>query len=211
MLDEFCLEGNGNIVIKTKKYKPIEKLSELIFSLCGKKMFEWTDIHCDMITNNDETLLQYTPLCKDALYHKLSVKKCELHLRGTNIHSINFPNHKQFEGEALIKILFDLCDLNVGQFLFTFLLCHSEKKVLVLHGGEVAECVFSSLNLLTMLECQSPVLKLNSVRGDVHIYFDDKDLSDLYLVLMDLQNCFSNCWYGKLKEFSVCMSNHKIM
>ena len=52
---------------------------------------------------------------------------------------------------------------------------------------------------------------LNSVRGDVHIYFDDKDLSNLYLVLMDLQNCFSNCWYGKLKEFSVCMSNHKIL
>ena len=81
-----------------------------------------------MITNNDETLLQYTPLCKEALYHKLSVKKCELNLCGTNIHSVNFPNHKQFEGEALIKILFDLCDLNVGQFLLHFCFVIQKKK-----------------------------------------------------------------------------------
>ena len=71
-----------------------------------------------MIINKDDTL-QYTPLSKEAVYHELSIKNCVLHLCGSNIHSIDLPNNN-FEGEASMKFVFDLCDFDIGEFYFYF-------------------------------------------------------------------------------------------
>lgn len=114
-------------LIKTKKYKPVEKLSELVYSLCGKIVFQWVDGHYDTITNDDNTLLQYTPLCLKALYYKLSIRKTELFIQGSVLfYDINFKLD-MLEGEALMNFCFQL---TVGDFLYKLMWCQSYNPAL---------------------------------------------------------------------------------
>ena len=167
-------------IIKTKKYEPVQILSELVFVLCGKQIFEWVDFNnSNMITNNDHTLLKYTPLCTNALNYKLQVKKSQLRMECNvnNIHNL-IDNPCIFEGEAVMNMCFKMCELGLGEFLYKLKQEDFESGVVTIHGGKIAKHVFESLFPL-----YNDSIMFNSTRCHFHVYFKDDLLNDVYIQL----------------------------